>query len=82
MTNKLSVYLTLDLDRGKVVEVSEEGGTTTRRDFASIERLDNGLWYYKPEPGELLDSMQLFIMSNLLEKANEEKWAEAIKQGS
>lgn len=37
----------LDLTRGKIVRVDN----TTSYDFADIEKLEDGFWYYRPESG-------------------------------
>lgn len=64
----MSDRIELDLKRGKVVRM----GRTTSHDFADIEQLDDGLWYYKPTTGGVLAGWMLREIANLLDRANRE----------
>ena len=66
--------LQLDLTRGKIVKV----GTTTSYDFADIERLDDGFWYYRPKGGEgCIEAWVLRVIADRLDEANRE-WKEQL----
>lgn len=64
----MSDRIELDLKRGKVVRV----GRTTSHDFADIEQLEDGLWYYKPAAGGVLAGWVLREIADLLDEANKE----------
>ena len=69
-----NLELQLDLTRGKIVKV----GTTTSYDFADIEQLEDGFWYYRPEGGGgVLEAWVLRVIADLLDEANRE-WEEQL----
>lgn len=63
----------LDLTRGKIVKV----GTTTSYDFADIEKLEDGFWYYRPDSRGVLAAWVLRAIADLLDEANRE-WKEQL----
>jgi len=65
----------LDLNRRKVVKISNN----TSHDFADIEKLKDGFWYYKPESGGVLDAWVLRVIADLLDEANRE-WKEQLNK--
>lgn len=67
-TSDNSMKIQLDLTRGKIVRVDN----TTSYDFADIEKLEDGFWYYRPESGRVFQAWVLRVIADLLDEANRE----------